>query len=93
MKVAAVLIGGGAYALSFRPHGRSIWQLKCPRPAGIGHPWQKNFKKRKKRNKEKEINAYALGLAGAGRRAWAQARSWNCLIHYFNKKVGHSAFV
>ena len=58
--MSAVLIEGGAYTLSFRPHGRSIWQLNCPRPAGIGHPWQK------KRKEDKERNAYALGLAGGG---------------------------
>ena len=71
MKTAAFLIEGGAYALSFRAHSRSIWQLKCPRPAGIGPPWQK---KRKKRKEGKERNAYALGLARGvgGGGAWAQ---------------------
>ena len=54
MKAAAVLIGGGAYALSFRPHGRSIWQLKCPRPAGIGHPWQKKKKKKQKKQRKRK---------------------------------------
>ena len=52
MKAAAVLIEGGAYALSFGPHGRSIWQLMCPRPAGIGHPRQKKERKETKTKKE-----------------------------------------
>ena len=79
MKTAAVLIEGGAYALSFRRHGRSVWQLKCPCPAGIGHLWQK--KKRKEREEDKERNAYALGLAGGGGRGMGAARiAWYIIL-------------
>ena len=84
MKTAAVLIEGGVYALFFRRHGRSIWQLQCPRPAGIGHPWQKKIRKKRL--------CPGASLGGGG--GWGRhGRSWNCLIHYFNKKGGDSAFV